>query len=508
VSALTQEISSKKIAQAAMWTSSSILLVRLFFLISSVVTARLLNSEDFGLIGIAGAIYMIIDTTSATGIGNFLIYKQDLTHKERNTAFTMNLIIGLLFGCLVVFAGFIAGQFYHKSEVQKILLFAGIAFFISTMSGIPKALLIKNMKQQTLAIIDVCVNFLNFILIIIFSFCGFRYLSYVIPLMIYQAVYAVILFFVIGQVFKLSINKDIFLKIFKYSRGFTPQILIADLLYQLDYLIGSAFLTSAMLGYYYFGFEKAFLISVFTRGISEQVLFPVFSKSQADMETLKQKYFRLSAYCMFILFPLLVFLILQAKELLLLVYGSHWNNSIFTFQCILVFFLFKVNYDISITLFNAIGKTYQNLRHFLCVIPHTVLLFFIGVSKGGLIGLSIAALLAHSLSGLFMMYRLKKYFDWPLFEQVTHLFRHLAPLGMAIPAMLLFKYLFSKMSLNPVLVTFNLSFIFLLFYLISSWLINPEIMREIYSFVQNKLQRKFQITVQNSEDIYFEKVDS
>lgn len=508
MSTVTHEISTNKIAQAAVWISGSILLVRVFFLISSVITARLLTPEDFGLIGLAGAIYMIIDTTSATGIGNFLIYKQNLTTTERNTAFTMNLIIGILFGCIVMFTGFIVGAFHHKPEVQKILLFAGIAFCISTLSGIPKALLIKNMKQHTLAIIDVFVNFLNFILIIIFSFLGFKYLSYIVPLVIYQAVYSVILFAVIDQGFKLSVNKDIFFKILKYSRGFTPQILIADLLYQLDYLIGSAFLNSATLGYYYFGFEKAFLLSVFTRGISEQVLFPVFSKSQADKDILKQKYFRLSAYLMFILFPMLVFVILQAKELLLLVYGTHWNNSIFTFQCILTFFIIKVNYDISITLFNAIGKTHQNLQHFLCVIPHTIALFFIGVSQGGLTGLSVAALFAHSISGLFMMYRLKKYFDWSLLEQINHLLRYLAPICVAIPAMLIFKYLFFRMSLNPLLVTFNLCFIFLFFYLTFSWLINPGIMREIYGFVQSKLQRKLQIAVQSSEDIYFEKVDS
>ena len=508
MSVLTHEINSRKIAQAAVWTSGSILLVRLFFLISSIITARLLNSEDFGLIGIAGAIYMIIDTTSATGIGNFLIYKQDLTIQERNTAFTMNLLIGLFFGCLVVFSGCIIGHLYHKPEVEKILLFSGIAFFISTMSGIPKALLIKNMKQQTLAIIDVAVNFLNFLLIIVFSLCGFKYLSYVIPLLIYQAAYGMILFFVTGQYFKLSLNKEIFLKIFKYSRSFTPQILLADLLYQVDYLIGSAFLSSAMLGYYYFGFEKAFLLSVFTRGISEQVLFPVFSKSQADMDVLKQNYFKLGSYVMFILFPILGFVILQAQELLPLVYGDHWNNSIFTFQCILSFFLLKVNYDISITLFNAIGKTHQNLKHFLCVIPHTVLFFFIGVSKAGLMGLSIAALMAHSLSGMFMMYRLSRYFKWSLLEQVTHLFRYLVPLFLVVPVTLFFKYLFMKMGLSALVVIFNLIFIFVIFYISFSWLINPEIIKDIYGFTQNKLQRKFQVSALDGEDIYFERADS
>lgn len=499
MSIITQDITPGKIARAAVWTSSSLIVVRLFFLTSSIITARLLNSEDFGIIGIAGAVYMLIDTTSATGIGSFLIYKQDLTSKESNTAFTLNFLIAMVFGGIVILTGVIVAQLYHKHQIQNVLSFAGIAFFFSTLGGIPRALLIKNMKQHALAIIDVSVNFLNFILIIVFAFLGYKYLSYVIPLTIYQAVCTASLFLLAGQLFRPSLNKEVIHQIFKYSRNFTPQIFLADLLYQVDYIIGSAYLTSAKMGFYYFGFEKAFLIAVFTRGVSEQVLFPVFSKSQYDLTLLKQNYFKLSSYFMFLLFPLLFFVILMAKELLILVYGTQWNNSIFTFQCILCFFVLKINYDISINLFNAVGKSDKNLRHFLIVAPHTFLLFFIGAKMAGITGLAIAAFFAHSISALCMMRRLSYVFGWSFYEQIMHLIKYLIPVFAALLFSLLFKYLFTMLAINTVFHLVSQAIVFFSLYFVFSNFFNPEIIKEIFILLKNKVNHVLHPSALNTE---------
>jgi O-antigen/teichoic acid export membrane protein len=416
---------SANIFKATVWTSGAMILVRLFFLFSSVITAKLLSPQDFGFIGIAGTLFMLINTASATGIDNFLIFKPALSRQSINTAFTLHVIACSLFALLIIGLGFALSGFYKQAALQEILLYAGLAFWVNAVGRIPRAFLIKEMQQQRLAILDASVNFLNALLIITFAVVGFKYLSYVIPMLISQALCMMILFGMARQAFGLQIIKPAAREILQYSKGFMPQTLLCDFLYQADYVVGGLCLSAALLGYYYFGFEKAFLVALLIRGLSEQVFFPVFSKAQSDPVSLKTHYFQLSSYLMLALFPVLLLLAVFSKELLSLIYGAQWLPSVLTFQGILLFCLLKILYDISISLLNATGKTGETLRHFLWVTPPTLVLFFIGAKLGGLYGLTMATILAHSLAALCMMFRIKRCFQWPVSEQLWHLGRHL-----------------------------------------------------------------------------------
>ncbi len=482
---------SANILKATVWTSGAIILVRIFFLLSSVITAKLLSPQDFGLIGIAGTLFMLINTASTTGIDNFLIFKSKPSQQSINTAFTLHFLACSLFAVLIIVLGFALSGFYKQAALKEILMYAGLAFWVNSMGRIPRALLIKDMQQQPLAILDASVNFLNALLIIGLAFSGFKYLSYVIPMLLSQALCMIGLFLMARQPFRWQITKQSTHEIFQYSKGFMPQTLLCDFLYQADYVVGGLCLSTTLLGYYYFGFEKAFLVALLIRGLTEQVFFPVFSKAQTEPELLKKQYFQLSSYLMLALFPALLLLSAFSKELLSLIYGTQWLPSVITFQGILIFCLFKILYDVSISLFNATGKTGETLRHFLWVTPPTLLLFYVGSKFGGLYGLTLATLLAHSMASFWMMFRIERCFRWPVTEQLGHLFKHLGLL--VLPCLLLFLLKNQLAGMNmPLYLLFPVTSLgFLICYLGSALLIMPEGTQVIINFLTQKVKSFF-----------------
>jgi O-antigen/teichoic acid export membrane protein len=471
------------ILKATVWTSGAIILVRVFFLLSSVVTAKLLSPEDFGFIGIAGTLFMLINTASATGIDSFLIFKSEPDQNTINTAFTLHFIVCTLFALLIMGLGFVVSDFYKQPALKEILIYAGLAFWVNTIGRIPRALLVKAMQQQRLAILDASVNFLNALLIMALAFGGFRYLSYVIPMLVSQLICMAGLFGMAKYPFRGGFSKPAGREILGYSKGFMPQTLLCDFLYQADYVIGGLCLSATLLGYYYFGFEKAFLVALLIRGLTEQVFFPVFSKTQNDPALLKKQYFQLSSHLMLALFPGLLLLTAFSKELLSLIYGNQWLPSLFTFQGILIFCLLKILYDVSITLLNATGKTGQTLRHFLWVTPPTLFMFYIGSTYGGLWGLTTATILAHGLAAFWMMFRIQHCFLWPVTEQLLHLFKHLALLILPCVALYFLKTQLESLYL-PFYIVLSLSILcFLACYFVSVSLIMPDAVK----FAMNKL---------------------
>ena len=66
-------------------------------LISTLILARLLVPEDFGIIAISMLVLVFVETLANTGSEQYLIQKDSIDDYDINTAWTLNLILkGLL----------------------------------------------------------------------------------------------------------------------------------------------------------------------------------------------------------------------------------------------------------------------------------------------------------------------------------------------------------------------------------------------------------------------------
>ena len=93
-----------RVVRSGFWVGISQTGVTLLGALRSVVLARLLTPEVFGLMGIAGIVVKTIETFTRPGIAQALIARQQSFDEARDTAFTMLVLRGLVLAALLAIA--------------------------------------------------------------------------------------------------------------------------------------------------------------------------------------------------------------------------------------------------------------------------------------------------------------------------------------------------------------------------------------------------------------------
>src|SRR5215213_2675383 len=92
---------------------------KLIVFISTIVLARLLTKDDYGIVGYALAITGFLDVIKDLGIGSSVIYHKD--EKVADTAFWLSMATGVLLFLLVFFSAPLASGFFKDSRVSQII---------------------------------------------------------------------------------------------------------------------------------------------------------------------------------------------------------------------------------------------------------------------------------------------------------------------------------------------------------------------------------------------------
>ena len=97
-------------------------------LISTLVLIRILVPQDFGLIALGSAFAQTVDALSVLGVEDALIRERQTTTAMYHTAFTMNLVRGLVIGGIVAIGSGPVAAFFEEPRLQPLLLvLAGLA---------------------------------------------------------------------------------------------------------------------------------------------------------------------------------------------------------------------------------------------------------------------------------------------------------------------------------------------------------------------------------------------
>ncbi len=105
--------------------------VKAISVVSSVILARSLLPEDFGLVAICMSVYGLIELLSYFGFGSYLIQKANASEADYNSAWSLQLLFGVFSGAaLVTLSGFCA-DFFAYDRVQPLLWLLGLVAVVA-----------------------------------------------------------------------------------------------------------------------------------------------------------------------------------------------------------------------------------------------------------------------------------------------------------------------------------------------------------------------------------------
>ncbi len=320
---------SQKIISGVKWNGLSQAMRLCAQTVTSIILARLLAPEDFGLLGMALVFTGLIAIFNDMGMGSAIVQKQNLNQNNITSIFWFNIMIGIIAMVITVAVSPLIAIFYGQISLIPIISVMSLSFLLISLSMVQNSLLIKNFKFKKLA-------FLELISIILSSSFGISlaYFGYGVWSLVWQNISMNLIFTLFVWVFEEWKPKLYFSwEDIKSLKSFSGNLLGSNLLNYFsrrsDYLLIGKFLGASSLGYY----TLAYTLMLFPlQNVSSSLvktLFPALSKIQDNDIEFKNIYLKSTKYIAFITFPLMFGLFAVADEFILTIFGEKWAPAIF-----------------------------------------------------------------------------------------------------------------------------------------------------------------------------------
>lgn len=135
---MTEEVKNinKQLAKGSAWMVMFKLVEKSISIVSTIILARLLVPEDFGLVTMAMMVVTLLELMRAFGFDMALIHNQNATREHYDTAWTFNIIAALLISIMLLLLTPLAASFYKEIRLLEIIPLLAIGVFISGFENI------------------------------------------------------------------------------------------------------------------------------------------------------------------------------------------------------------------------------------------------------------------------------------------------------------------------------------------------------------------------------------
>ena len=128
------EKKNRSIASGLFWSFLERIGAQGVSFIVSIVLARILIPEDYGVVAIVQIFITFANAITTTGLNAAIIQKKDVSKEDDSSAFVLNMILGIgLYIVIFLFAPVIA-QLYHLDLICPVLRVLGIRIPISAFN--------------------------------------------------------------------------------------------------------------------------------------------------------------------------------------------------------------------------------------------------------------------------------------------------------------------------------------------------------------------------------------
>ncbi|MCK8816308.1 lipopolysaccharide biosynthesis protein [Natroniella sulfidigena] len=342
-----------------LWMVSGAGVKKIFKFLVTVVLARLLTPEDFGLVGIAGVVIGFSKIFYQIGIGPALVQRSEVTEKHLRTGFIFSFILSLLISGIIVISAPLIAQFFQEERLISILRILSISFIIRSFSVVSSSLLNRRLKFDRLAQIDAIAYAIGYCLVgVVLGLLDFGVWALVGADLAKTSLKVLLLFMSVPYSLIPKFNFKALKDLLYFGTGFTLGRVFEYFALKGDYFVIGRLLGSGALGLY----ERAYQLmasgaEAFAQ-VLNRILFPTMSKLKDDPKRLLLVYRRTVALVSLFVLPISLVMFVLAPEIIRVVLGENWSGAIIPFRFFSIGMLFRTSYRLSYSLAQAAGAVY------------------------------------------------------------------------------------------------------------------------------------------------------
>lgn len=338
------------------------ILSQLVSLVVTIVLARILMPNDYGVVAIILVFLNIADVFVTAGLGNALIQKKDVDDEDYSTILIFSFVFSMaLYLVFFIGAPFIA-KYYNMPILRDLLRVLALRLPLAAITSIQQAFISRNMLFHKQLISTLVGSLISAFVGIVMAVKGFGAWALVSQYLCNSFVSLVVLQYLINFRVKIKFVKEKFGKLFSFGWKVLVTALIDRIYNEIRSLVIGKMYSPADLAFYTKGqFFPNLLMSNIDSSMT-RVLFPVISRQQDNLKQVRNIVSTTVSVSSYLIIPLLVFFSFASDKIVLLVLTEKWLPCVPFLRIFCVYYMFTPIKSAKYQAITAIGRADISLK--------------------------------------------------------------------------------------------------------------------------------------------------
>jgi O-antigen/teichoic acid export membrane protein len=318
--------------------------------------------SDFGILGMLSILFSLAGMLTDSGFGQALVRKNNADQKDFSTLFFFNVGSSFFIYILLFFSAPLISQFYKDPIFTNITRILALNVIFNSLSNVQFRYCQKNLLFKELSISSIISTLMAGVIAVLAALNGFGLYSLVIQSLITSILKFILLWYSVNWRPTLTFQYSSL----KEMSSFSSKLLISGIIdlasKNVLYIIIGKKYSSADVGY--LGTARRLQevpITILTSSLGS-VAYPLLSKMQDNIDLLRENYRRIIRSLSFVLFPFLLFLFIDAQQVILILFTEKWIASVPYLKILCILGTFWVFNIISLNVYKVLGKASLYLK--------------------------------------------------------------------------------------------------------------------------------------------------
>ena len=394
---------NRAVKKGVAWTLVERGMLQFLRILMTVILARLLAPEDYGVMAMALLFTGLASHLMQFGFGMALIQRETVRPDHVSTLFAVTLVInGLLCLSLVAISPYV-GIFFKNPLVGAVLALMSLNFLIRCFGVCPTALLRRQMNFKALTVGRIIDHTIKFVVAVTLAIKGHGVWSLAYAELIGAVFQKIYLVFISGWRPSLYFTREALRDLFGFGLGISLKSTFVYLSDNVGNFVIGKWLGAGPLGLY----ERAYnLMNLSVRELSARmsvILFPAFARIHKDPGRFRAAYRKsllsLSLFC----YPIFGSLVVLAPQVIDTVYGSQWTSIIVPFQILCLAGWPRALTHVTASVINATGSVGPEVKRRVGIFALLILGAIVG-SQWGIVGVAGAVTLINFIALILILF--------------------------------------------------------------------------------------------------------
>jgi len=327
---------ARKAFQASVWFAVFQFVTQVLSWSVTILIARLLLPEDYGLVAMATLLTSYVEIVSELGIGSAIVQRSSVTNENLNGVFWLGIGTGIGFAGLGVLLAFVTAWVFDDLRVVPLTQFASLQFILGGLLVVPHSLLMREVRFKEIGTIHLCAVSMGSLTSLGLAWWGWGVWALLVGYLTQRVITVILSYYFSGWWPGRKCNWASVQPFLHFGLKVTGSGTAYYAFQKADQFVVGRLFTAQVLGYYSMALQLASLPTEKVVVLIRKIAYPVFAHYQDDPLKCRSMFLQATQYMMLMVAPLLVGGAIFGEELILVALGKQWEPVIPLFRVLCV----------------------------------------------------------------------------------------------------------------------------------------------------------------------------